>query len=109
MAKKVASKAAKSISLKELSVAVEKAIRVDKDRLVPGTISQIHPGVIFGRQLNSNITLEEANEVAERITKSVSSAAKAAGLNELTPAVLINNKLITVGFIGPTQVFSANE
>ena len=105
----MAKKAAKSIALKDLTVAVEKAIRLEKNKIVPDTISHTHPGIIFGMRMEGGTTLEEAHAVAERITKSVVSTAKSVGFPDLTPSVLIHNKLITVGFIGPTQVFSANE
>jgi hypothetical protein len=95
-------KKAMSLSITELGAAVEKAVKAERAK---GTRfdPQLHikPGVIFGMQLAKEATFEEANALAERLTKQVSATAKRAGITALTPVVLSMKKQITVGFVDP--------
>jgi hypothetical protein len=102
---------AETVSLVKLSEAVERAAKAAADRnnirLEPGL--HLHPGIILGRVIRDNLTMEQAQTVAADIVKGVAPALQATGTAKLSPVVLIRDKLITCGFIDPRQQTLAVE
>jgi hypothetical protein len=96
---------AETVSLAQLSEAVERAAKAAADRnnirLEPGL--QLNPHLIIGRVIRDNLTMEQAQNVAADIVKGVAPALRAIGTAKLSPVVLIRDKLITCGFIDPRQ------
>jgi hypothetical protein len=90
---------AESISLDELRGAVEKAVKKVQGagRFEDSFVS--HPGVIFGRLIANQISLDEADSIAKTITDSVGAATKKAGIPSISPAVLKLPGRIIVGFV----------
>jgi hypothetical protein len=100
----MAKRRAETVSLKKLATTIEKAVQqADTNDLVTGTGLQLQPGIIFGRFLRGEVTLEAAQTLAADITGRVERTA-APGIGKLDPAVLKIKNRIIVGFIDPSRL-----
>ena len=96
-----------TISIKDISKAVENAVKIagDKHKVQFSPEFRLGPGTIMGRQLlQANIGLQQAEQIATEITQQVTSgaAAPALGVTQLEPAVLVGRGVIICGMMpGP--------
>lgn len=81
---------AKTIKLTDLAQAIDKAVEASAGRKFPG-------GIIVGRMIPANLASKiNVNAVARDITKQVQAAIPDA---KLTPKVIIDGGITTMGFI----------
>lgn len=81
---------AKTIKLADLAKAIEKAVAASSDRKIPG-------GIIMGRMVPKELAGKiDVNAVAKSITSQV--ARSVPGI-KLTPKVIIDGGITTMGFI----------
>lgn len=90
-----------TISIKEVSKAVEQAVKVagEKHKVQFASGLRFGPGTIMGRQLlQADIPINRAEQIAGEITQQVPGAA------ELVPSVWVGHGIIICGFWPPDPV-----
>ena len=90
-----------TISIKEVSKAVEQAVKVasEKHKVKFSPDLRFGPGTIMGRQLlQADITISQAEQIAGEITQQVPGAA------ELVASVWVGHGIIICGFWPPDPV-----
>lgn len=97
-----------SISIREVSKAVEQAVKTatEKHKVQFSPAFRFGPGTIMGRQiLQADIGLKQAEQIATDITQHVTGggagAAPALGTIRFEPAVLVRPGIIICGFWPP--------
>jgi hypothetical protein len=103
MAKK---KRAATLSVVKLAAAVEKAAQqlAKETNVTLESSLRLGPGTILGRMLRDPVTMEAAQQIAGEITAKVGKTVMAdAATTTLSPAVLVLDKRIIVGFIDPSR------
>jgi hypothetical protein len=84
----VATAKAKIIKLNDLASTIEKAVQASAGKKFPG-------GIIMGKVAPKGLTAKDANAIARDITKQVQAVTDA----KLTPKVILDGGVITMGFI----------
>lgn len=99
-----------TISIKDLSNAVDKAVKVasDKHKVQFGPDFRIGPGTILGRQLlQAETSLKQAEQIATEITQQATAggpAAQAFAGGHFEPTVLVGRGIIICGML-PGPIF----
>jgi hypothetical protein len=89
----VATTKAKTIKVNDLASAIEKAVQASAGKKIPG-------GIIMGKVAPKGLAAKEANALARDITKQMQALTDA----KLTPKVIADGGIITVGFIAMPPV-----
>ena len=96
------SKRPASISVKNLSAAVERAVKVVEQKNKAQFASGLFLGpIIAGKQLAAVTEIAQAERVADALTQEL---AGQPGLSGAESAVLIRNGIIICGFIAPEDI-----
>ncbi len=90
-------KKARTISIKDLTTLVNKAVADELEISVPSS-RKIHRGIIYGF-VSSDLSADQAGAIAAKITRKVAASFKSAGISTITPAVTTTNRGRTIGFV----------